>query len=166
MSLVAPFLCGHALYRHYAALHLQCKLHWLLWSTCRPSIAARTAYQTECWLSSSSDAEADVTDRYLNPFCELVIATLLTGYRRHRPTDRTAHHTSATKARFPSKRNRLRWQAANHGCQRKRLRLDGNRAWVLSHLSSLNWSSRAATAAIARRWTRMIRRPAPCRHCI
>ena len=48
------------------------------------------------------------------------------------------------KARFPSKqslalralrldgnrskRKRLRWQAANHGCQRKRLRLDGNRA--------------------------------------
>ena len=61
------------------------------------------------------------------------------------------------KARFPFKRKRLRWQAANHGChcfdrafllagacvcwvnsftqrtQRKRLRLNGNRAQVLKY---------------------------------
>ena len=74
---------------------------------------------------------------------------------------------SNSQARFPSKRNRLRWEAANHGChcfdrasywlllasnrmlgrsngnhdwllssfQRKRLRLDGNRASVtIRHL--------------------------------
>ena len=31
--------------------------------------------------------------------------------------------TLSHQARFPSKRNCLRWQAANHGCQCKRLRL-------------------------------------------
>ena len=29
-------------------------------------------------------------------------------------TNKLKHHS--TEARFPSKRNRLRWQAANHGC--------------------------------------------------
>ena len=56
-------------------------------------------------LHTQIDASLTITDGFLNI--------------HHPPTHtdrRLAHNTDVCKARFPSKRNRLRWKAANHGC--------------------------------------------------
>ena len=100
-----------------------------------------------------------VNDPYITMHCSTSIFTCLS-------VSQSVSQLDYRQARFPFKRNRLlcvrcvrcvnenrkkrkrlRWQAANHGCQRKRLRLNGNRTSVNCRVAYGGRCQREVTSA-------------------